>query len=145
MRKFYKDNKGLTLVEIIVSLAILGIIVIAFIPLFTMSAMVMNRAEQTLEATYTGKDTMELMYNLSTNVNYGDLETELLSRGYSKDINNLFIYENTDDKYIELYFTDQENLVKVVTKVYSDINRTELQSQYEAYYKWISKGNPNEG
>jgi len=143
---FSKNNKGLTLVEILVSIALLGIIAIAFLPLFQLSAIALNRTEHKLEATYTGKDTMELMYNLSLNTNYNDLEEELISRGYYKDeINNVFIYEIADDKRIELRFTNEGDLVRVVTKVYSEINRSELETKYEAYYTWANKGNSNEG
>lgn len=145
MRKFCKSHNGFTLVEIIVSIALLGIIAITFIPIFTISALVTSRTENTLESTYTGKDTMELMYNLSTNTNFENLEEELLSKGYIKDINDLFIYETTDNKYIELAFTDQGDLVQVVTKVYTDLNRTKIESKYESYYNWINKGDTGEG
>lgn len=145
MRKEYKRNKGFTLVEIIVSLALLGILAVTFIPLFTMSATVMGKTQDKLEATYTGKDTMELMYKLSLGTNYNDLETELVSRGYDKDINNVYIYQTTNNKCIELGVTKQEDLVEVVTKVYSTMNRTELESKYQAYYKWANKGDANEG
>lgn len=146
MGYFSKNNKGLTLVEILISIALIGIIAIAFLPLFQMSAVVLNRTEHTLEDTYTGKDTMELMYNLSSSTNYEGLKTELLNRGYIKDEidNAVFIKKNniTEDTWIELRLTNEGDLVRVVTRVYSDMNRTKLETKYEAYYRLSNKENP---
>ena len=66
MGKYIKNNKGLTLIEVIVSIALLGLVVMGFMQLFTVSSIVTSKSEDVLEATYTGKDTMELIYNLST-------------------------------------------------------------------------------
>lgn len=144
MQKSFIGDNGLTLVEIIISMALLGLITIALIPLFTTSAMIINRTEYTLEDTYTGKDIMELMYFLSSNTYLEDLESELLSRGLSKDADGLLTYETADNKYVELEYSDQGDLVRVVTKVYRKVNRTELETKYEAYYRWPLRGGANE-
>lgn len=134
MRKYIYCNKGITLLEIIVSIALLGIILIATIPFFTMAAKMSNVTDNRLEATYVGKDTMELVYNISkTASDYNDFEDALVAEGYVKD-GNKFKYYTFDDKYIELKINIQANLVRVLTMTYDSDSDAKLESQYEAYY-----------
>ena len=142
MKKSYRGNKGLTLVEVIISMALLGLISISIISLFTTSAIIINRSESTLKDTYTGKDIMELMYSLSLNTYLENLESELLTRGFNKVSAGTFVYE-TDKQQIEMKYTDQGDLVKVVTKVYSKANGTDPEAKYEAHYRWTLRGEAN--
>ncbi|MCD5415316.1 MAG: type II secretion system GspH family protein [Clostridiales bacterium] len=59
MFKVFKSRRGLTLVEIIISLAILGIIIVPLSTLFVNSAMINKRAEVQLLANRTAQQYME--------------------------------------------------------------------------------------
>ncbi|MGI6114058.1 MAG: prepilin-type N-terminal cleavage/methylation domain-containing protein [Mahellales bacterium] len=141
MQKINKSEAGLTFIELIISIAIIGMIAVAFMPLFVMSVKTNNNSETTLDSTYLGKDAMELAYYLSRNVLYENLENELVSRGYSKDIStNTFGYEYGDKKYLNIKFSEEGNLVRVVVKIYKDKSMNQLQGQYETLYSWIGRG-----
>lgn len=140
-----KHKKGITLIEIIVSLALIGIIIIGFMPLFILSAKGNSKSENTLESTYQGKDTMELIYYLSKNITYDELEQKLKDRGYSLDkAKGFFTYKYDDNKYTILKIKEENNLVRVIVENYKDINMTELEAKYESLYSWRGKGVLNE-
>lgn len=140
MQNIKKYRAGLTLIEIILSIAIIGIITVAIIPLFVFSAKTNSKSETTLDSTYLGKDAMELVYHLSKNTPYEDLENELISRGYSSDISKkIFGYEYSDKKYLNMKFSEEGNLVRVIVQIYKDKSMNELEGQYESLYSWIGR------
>ena len=139
MENIKKSRSGFTLIELILSIAIIGMIIVSFMPLFVMSAKNNNRSENMLSATYLGKDAMELAYHLSTTVPYNDLGSELVdTEGYINLSNGAYGIESGDEKYIHIQFTKGENekLVKVLVKVYEDQRMNQLEVQYESLYFW---------
>ncbi|ABW18165.1 type II secretion system protein [Alkaliphilus oremlandii] len=141
MKIIKKTKAGLTLIELIVSIAIIGMIVVAFMPLFVMSSKTNNRSETILDSTYLGKDVMELVYNLSKTVPYNELKNKLVSeKGYTELSSNTYLYEYEDKKCLYISFTESENLIKVVTKIYKDKSMNQLEVQYESLYSWIGRG-----
>lgn len=140
MRKDKYSRKGLTLIELIISIALIGVIVIGFMPLFIMATKVNNISETTLNSTYIGKDTMELIYNLSRTVPYESLEDELIREGYIKDASkNTFEREYSDKKYSKIIFSEEGNLIRVVVKIYEDNIVNKLEAQYESVYPWLGR------
>lgn len=138
MQNIKKANAGLTLIELIISIALIGMIVVAFMPLFVMSAKTNIKSEVTLDSTYLGKDAMELAYYLSQNTPYKELEGELVDRGYSVDgSQNTFGYEYSDKKYLNMKFSEDGNLVRVTAKIYKDKDMNQLEVQYESLYSWV--------
>lgn len=133
-------SKGFTLLEIMIAIALLGVIATALIPLFSLSAKLVGGAEDKLEATHSGMDTMELLYHLSSSSNFDLLETELIERGYAKNGEGHYTYETDDQKYIDLEVQQEGSLVRVLVKVYGSIDQKELKSQYEALYRWKTEG-----
>lgn len=141
MAKLKRNRSGLTLVELILSIAIMGIIAITFMPLFVISSKTVNKSETTLDSTYLGKNAMELVYDLSQNFPYEKLEEELIKNGYEKDVSNdIFCYKYNDKKYLDMRFTEKGNLIKVVVKVYKDETKNQLEVQYESLYPWFGRG-----
>lgn len=141
MAKLKRNRSGLTLVELILSIAIMGIIAITFMPLFVISSKTVNKSETTLDSTYLGKNAMELVYDLSRNFPYEKLEEELIKNGYEKDVSNdIFCYKYNDKKYLDMRFTEKGNLIKVVVKVYKDETKDQLEVQYESLYPWFGRG-----
>jgi type II secretory pathway pseudopilin PulG len=87
MKKTRNSESGLTLIELIISIALIAMILIAFLPMFIMSAETNTKSETTLDSTYLGKDAMEMAYDLSKNkeIIYEDLDNVLVDeKGYSK-------------------------------------------------------------
>ena len=141
MQNIKKNRAGLTLIELILAIAILGIIAVAFMPLFVMSAKTNSRSEVTLDSTYLGKDVMESVYDLSKTVPYNELKNKLINeKGYTELSSNIYSYEYEDKKYLHISFTENENLIKVVTKIYKDKSMNQLEVQYESLYFWIGRG-----
>lgn len=138
-------REGVTLIELIISIAIIGIIVVSFLPLFTMSAETNSRSRTTLNSTYIGKDTMELIYSLIqdneknkfddlvSNINEKIGEDSKYKRIKGKDGN---IYKYEDNKYVELRFKEEYNLIGVIVEVYADEEMNKLEVKYESLYPW---------
>lgn len=141
MENLLKKHGGYTLIELILSVTLIGLIAVAFIPLFVNSANTNNETETTLDSTYLGKDAMEMAYNLSRTVSYEDLTTELINRGYSWDKSkNTFGYEYNDKKYLWIKFSEEGNLVRVIIKIYKDKSMKQIEVQYETLYSWVGRG-----
>ena len=139
MRNIKKGRSGLTLIEVTLAIAIIGMIIISFMPLFIMSAKNNNKSENMLSATYLGKDAMELAYHLSKTVPYEDLGDAMVgTEGYKSLSNGAYGFKYSDDKYIHIQFTKDENegIVKVHVKVYKDQAMNQLEVQYESLYIW---------
>lgn len=132
----FLSKSGLTLVELILSIAIIGIIAISFMPLFIMSTQTNNKSEMALDSTYLGKDAVELVYNLSKTIPYGNLGSELENRGYVKSETNSYSYEHADKRYLNIIFAKEGNLVRLNVKVYKDRSMNSIEAQYETLLSW---------
>jgi type II secretory pathway pseudopilin PulG len=142
MKKTRNSESGLTLIELIISIALIAMILIAFLPMFIMSAETNTKSETTLDSTYLGKDAMEMAYDLSKNkeIFYEDLDNVLADeKGYSKESNNAYSFEYSDKKYLYIIFDkeDNTNLVRVVVKIYKNNSMNQLEAQYETLYSWL--------
>lgn len=154
MGNIKKNRLGLTLIEIILSIAILGIILVAFMPLFVMPAKTNSKSQTMIESTYIGSDTMELIYSqiqnnsisnfedLSVHLNEKILDDEKYDKG-TKIEDNIYTYEYENSKYIKVEFKEDGNLIGLLVKVYKDkdMNDTEMEVQYESLYIWKESGN----
>lgn len=141
MKNDKQSTAGVTLVELILSMAIIGMIVVAFMAIFVASAKNNVKSQLTLDSTYLGKDAMEFAYDLSLTVAYADLETKLIECGYIKDgAVNAYGYEYADKKYLRLEFSKDNDLVRVIAKIFIDKSMDELQVQYESLYLWTRGG-----
>lgn len=149
MKKIQKNRAGITLIELVLAIAIIGIIAVSFMPLFVISSNTNSKSEATLKSTYLGKDVMEVAYDLSKNIDYDKLEIELEAKLDEKHHNKIpdnekpdqdgFWYEK-DNKYININFTPKGNLVEIIVKVYKDKSKNQLEVQYESLYSWKGKG-----
>ncbi|MFA5535577.1 MAG: prepilin-type N-terminal cleavage/methylation domain-containing protein [Bacillota bacterium] len=146
MKCFKADSLGLTLIELLIALAIIVMIAVAFFPLFTLAARTNQKSEETLDATYLGKDVMEFAYGISREINFEGLEGELIKEGYEKLGPNIFGREYGDHKFLELSFAEvgDNNLIRVIAKIYEDSSKSKLDVQYEALYSWKGRGILNE-
>lgn len=141
MRNIKRTRSGVTLIELILSIALISMIVVVLFSLFVMSSKINIKSEETLDSTYLGKDAMELAYDLSQTIFYDKLEEELVVIGYSFDeFNQSFGYKYSDNKYLNIKFSEKGNLVKVFVEIYEDQNMNQLEVQYESLYSWKGRG-----
>ena len=107
MNKIIKSNKGVTLLEIIISLAILGIIITALVNAFSFGA---------INIFYSGQKSEELM-NLQSIIsqinsedfsNKGDIESFLTAKGYKQTSSESDLKNKTNDKMINFYVSNEE-------------------------------------
>lgn len=117
-----KTNKeGLTLIEVIISLAILGIIIVPLLNMFVFSTVTNSKSEDILDATYVAQNIMEYRY------------------AESKDGSLIPLSDEYPDPFDVDYWVDEEivevssNLIRVIVKVYSDSSKSELKAQMETY------------
>lgn len=89
MRKGNKklDQRGISLIEVIVSILLISIILITFYGMFIQSKKTNNTAEATGDATYLAQTEMEKVYQLSTSISLSQLNSSSLS-GYTLKTNN---------------------------------------------------------
>jgi type II secretory pathway pseudopilin PulG len=138
---FYK--KGTTLIEIIVSLALLTIISISFLTMFVQSANSNSKSENIISATYLAQIAMEDLYSLSKSYSLNDSVLQLSNRGYAKTViisgSDYNFTISRDGYYILIQLRDSSysgNLVKVVVKVYNNNSMSILEAQMENILSW---------
>lgn len=126
LKRYFSNEKGVTLIEIIISLAILMIIIIPFLTMFTHSTVTNSRSETMLDATFVAQRVMEDIYKDSQD------ETKPIPVNGSKTY-----WDSWGSNYwIHQEITVQNNLVRVIIKVYSNDSQEELEAQMETYMFW---------
>ncbi|MBU9721917.1 MULTISPECIES: type IV pilus modification PilV family protein [Bacillaceae] len=133
-----KSEHGRTLIEIVLSIAVLAIIIIPFTSMFVQSAKTLNVSDEIMDATYVAQTVMEEIYHLSQTTSY---QAESLPSEYvsipSEEGDKFFTI--LEDYYVELTMK-QENtesqLVNVLTRVYNNSSKEKLEAQMETYLLW---------
>lgn len=116
------NQKGMTLIEIIVSLAILGIILVPFMNMFVHSTLTTQKSGVILDASYEAQSVMEDIYNDSK-----DGIINIPSNGIDKK------WDSVGHKYwIDIKISTQTiNPVDVLIRIYSDESETNIEAQIE--------------
>ena len=78
-----KSQKGLSLIEVVVSSVIISILLISFISFFLHTTKTTNSSDKIIHATYTAQTEMEHIYSY-TNKSYNELEGFLIQDGYER-------------------------------------------------------------
>lgn len=132
------SERGITLIEILASIAILSLIIMTFLPMFTQSMRSTKVSSDTMDATYIAQSTMEEVYNVSMSHPFKDASEQLSEMtfiGIENDKNLLAQYK--DGAYIELSLGKPFNgLSNVIVRVYTDETKSELKAQMETIYRW---------
>lgn len=134
------DNKGMTLIEVLVSLVILSIIVVSILPFFIQSSRTTDLSENIVNATLLAETEMESIINMNTTLpseSLEDFSNRILARGYERDPSCNGCYGMYKDRqYISIQLSDMSgNLGKVILRIYDD-NKNRVASQMEMILTW---------
>lgn len=142
-QKKYNTSKGLTLIEIIVSLALLSIIIIPFLAMFVNSTKVNSRSDTTLNATYLAQVTMEELYHFSESYTFMDGLIQLGDNGFTQTTiivgNDYDFGKEQGPHYIKIEIRKSAysgNLTKTLVKIYNNSAMDILQAQMETILSW---------
>jgi prepilin-type N-terminal cleavage/methylation domain-containing protein len=82
-----KSNKGFTLVELIVSMAILSIIIVAFLSMFNFSFLTIVNSGKRTDAAFNAQTIIDDLYAQSSLDDVSDVRNYLTSKGYNEVVN----------------------------------------------------------
>jgi len=112
-RNFSLSQQGMTLIEIMLSIVILGIIGVSFTGFFTQSARTTSHSEQMMDAMYIAQTCMEEIINESFEK---CRDIDIKETGPQRTT----IVENSYSYYVKTAIEKQGELKNVVIKVYKD-------------------------
>ena len=138
------NKKGLTLVELIITIALIGLIAVVFMPVFLLSAKTNKQSEDKLSATYFGKDAMEMVYQISEDTEFiqDKLNVAFSTNDYTYNpTTKIYKKDNSDSSYTTVELLKKENIINVMVKVYENKTTNKLEVQYETLYFWKGLGN----
>jgi Tfp pilus assembly protein PilE len=132
------SERGITLIEIIASIAILTLIIMTFIPMFTQSMRSTKLSTDMLDATYIAQSTMENVYHLTTSYPFIEAVTHVDDMTFLGKEDKWYRYvQYKEGSYIELLVEEPDHeLSNVLVKVYSDDSKKKLEAQMETIYRW---------
>lgn len=143
MKKYFSSEKGLTLIEILVSIVILSIIVVSFLSMFVQSSRSNAVSKNIIDATYIAEKEMEELYGKISSANsLAEFSPTTYMLREPKTNEKAFYEKNVPNHYILLELTSKPDdpLVKVLVKVFSDSTETKQEAQMEMILSWRSSG-----
>ncbi|PLS01316.1 type II secretion system protein [Neobacillus cucumis] len=140
MRKYLSTEKGLTLIEILVSIVILSIIVVSFLSMFVQSSRSNNFSKRIVDATYVAETQMEELNNMNKSLaspSLANLSTEI-KKSYTVDSSCSDCFgKTTSGHYVLVQLKNvSTELGKVIVKIYKDNSKTSQEAQMELNVSW---------
>lgn len=144
MKKFLKnslkDKKGLTLVEILVSIVILGILVGPFLNVFEFALESNKTSNRIADATFIANQRMEYLYDLCiTKEMIGETIAEIkdLPETTQQSLINPYKFNIKNGDYVEEVVIDTDILGNGLDKVIVNVlYKDKLMATVENYYEW---------
>ena len=139
------SNKGISLIEILLSIVLLAIIVIPFLSLFVVSTYFNYAAGNIVDATYIAQRTMESVYNINASTDQISVALESLvdDEGFIQNNANSEDYEYSKSEsgwfvVLQIHGSafDENYLYKIIVKVYEDNSLEKLEAQLETIMAW---------
>jgi len=121
-----RQNLAMTLVEVVVAIAILSIITLAFFPLFSHTAFNVRKAQSVVDAGYVAQSVLEDLYVRSKDSLY-PAPPDGTVKSYDEFGKGYWVVRTT---------STEDDVVKAVVKIYSDSSEKELESQMEVHLIW---------
>ncbi|WP_346206418.1 prepilin-type N-terminal cleavage/methylation domain-containing protein [Caldifermentibacillus hisashii] len=132
------NNKGLTLIELLVSLTLISIILISFFYFFIQGAKSNQVSEEIIDATALAQTYMEKFYRISKEHTYiSGLATIREDEGFNQVSSNIF--KKSENNYylkLELLQPSTSGISVVRLSVFSDETEKNLKAQMESRLKW---------
>lgn len=135
-----RNEKGLTLVELLGSFVILSIILIFIVTILNVSAKTNRTSKEVIDATYMAQEEMEFIYKLSKENSRLHALSELYIPQSADGDWTVYHKESDHEDY---YFEIKENttsapLIRIIVKVYEkdDLAGAKERAQMETLLKW---------
>lgn len=143
-KEVLQSQKGLSLIEILVSLTILSIIIIPVSALFLQSANSIHTSETILDKTYIIQEHLEAItyyssiYSLDEGIEKLNEEYDYNSTASNPSSNIYFYYKKIEDNYlsIELKPSSRDGLLSVVVGVTDHYPTETLDNYMETILHW---------
>lgn len=137
-----KNEKGLTLVEVLAAIVILSIIFTSIISILTHTARTNRTSQEIIDATYVAQQEMEFIYKLSE-MNSGFIPNHGYSQQTTDDEGWTVYHKDSKDTNFKIVIKEQEvedSLVRVLVLVYeaSDHEKEQSRAQMETLLSWRS-------
>uniref|UniRef100_A0A942T468 Prepilin-type N-terminal cleavage/methylation domain-containing protein n=1 Tax=Neobacillus citreus TaxID=2833578 RepID=A0A942T468_9BACI len=135
------SEKGMTLVEILVSIIVLTIIIISLLSMFVQSSQTNRVSKNMMDATYLAESQIEEINNMNTSTDspsIDNLSSQLVAKGYTQDSSCSYCYslaKNGHYVFVQLSNVSAE-LGKIIVKVYKDNKKTSQEAQMELVISW---------
>ncbi|MET3574630.1 hypothetical protein ACFFIY_11560 [Bhargavaea ullalensis] len=143
MKKNHINEDGLSLVEVIASLALISIIIMGVMAFFTTAVKTNDTSETLLDASYVNQRYMEEIYQLADHTKDSERSAELGRAGWTKENSGGERYiREASGYYLELTITGAQpdsTLKNILLKVYRDPQHKRLASQMETKRQWEPK------
>ncbi|MBM7541796.1 type IV pilus modification PilV family protein [Amphibacillus cookii] len=144
IKHMFTRQDGLTLVEVLASIAILSMIVVTFLTFFINSARTTKVSEDMFDASYLAQEKIESIYFQSTTITYQQLIDDLRHQSdhYQTLENTEKMIQSYDGFRIAIYIEPTrnnagvilENLYKLIVKVYSDNDQQQAQIETNLFF-----------
>lgn len=141
MKQLCRNEKGLTLVEVLASIVILSIVITTFLLVFSQTAKTTHQSEETVEATYIAQTEMENVYEMSQNaIPYTKLREnpEYTEKPMDDDWHRFEMHLPDENLSVFLSFKEAEDIG--MTRVLIEVKHTASDerpiAQMENLFKW---------
>ncbi|MFJ7971181.1 prepilin-type N-terminal cleavage/methylation domain-containing protein [Psychrobacillus sp. NPDC096389] len=135
------NTKGLTLIEILVSITLITIILTAFFSLFIQSARTGKTSEEVVDATYIAQAEMEKLYEISKNGDLNSVNEKLITLNYSQpNSNEYFFTKEANGLFVHLKLKKHfyPGMSYLVIEVFEQENGTRPRAKMETILEWGS-------
>lgn len=116
-----KKNRGMTLIEVVIALAIFGMITVAIYPAFLVLAKMNLLSKANLLSNYIAQDVSETLFHYSQSLENDELIGELISdQGFTIDshVDQVYTLSKTEDNFkISIIITFSSPTAEFVTTV----------------------------
>lgn len=134
---YFSSQRGVTLIEILVSIIILSIIIISLLSMFVQSSRSNSVSKNVMDATYLAETEMEVMYNLiNSSTSLAALSTPSGYTQKSKTISTAIYEKSVTGHNVVAEITNETNpLVRIKVKI-TNSNKTKEEAKMELLLSW---------
>lgn len=136
------DQKGMTFIEVLLSITILSIVIMAFLTFFIQSSKTNEQSSDILDATYLTQTYMETFYMRSTENSFDMFIAELKEQDHFQE------HVAAEAGYVELSKLDQgyfivlkikeprDGISPLMIRTYKDASQSQLMAKMESRIQW---------